>query len=61
MLRDGEEKRVSEKLIPQFIQLGYSLCPDCEPVMSYAIPEWVPTGNEDKEFILLLDDFSRKQ
>ena len=59
MTKDNEEKRVAEKLIPQFINLGYNLCPDCDPVMSYAIPEWVPT-DPDKEFVLFLDDFSRK-
>ena len=59
MIKDGEEKAVAEKLVQQFINLGYSLCPDCDPKMSYAIPAWVPT-NPDQEFILLLDDFSRK-
>lgn len=58
MTKDNEEKRVAEKLIPQFVNLGYNLCPDCDPVMSYAIPEWVPT-DPDKEFVLFLDDFSR--
>ena len=58
MAKDGEEKLVAEKLIPQFINLGYSLCPDCKPVMSYAIPAWVPQDPE-QEFILYLDDFSR--
>ena len=58
MVKDGEEKLVAEKLIPQFINLGYSLCPDCKPVMSYAIPAWVPQ-DPDQEFILYLDDFSR--
>lgn len=59
MLKGDEEKRVSEKLIPQFINLGWELCPDCDPVMGYAIPEWVPTDDE-QEFILYLDDYSRK-
>lgn len=59
MIKNGEEKRVAEKLINQFINLGYDLCPDCDPVMSYAVPEWVPQDPE-QEFILFLDDFSRK-
>jgi hypothetical protein len=58
MVKNGEEKRVAEKLINQFINLGYDLCPDCDPVMSYAVPEWVPQDPE-QEFILFLDDFSR--
>lgn len=58
MIKNGEEKRVAEKLIPQFINLGYDLCPECDPVMSYAVPEWVPNDPE-QEFILFLDDFSR--
>lgn len=58
MTKNGEEKRVAERLIPQFANLGYELCPDCEPTMGYAIPEWVPTDPE-QEFILFLDDFSR--
>jgi len=58
MIKNGEEKRVAEKLINQFINLGYDLCPDCDPVMSYAVPEWVPQDPE-QEFILFLDDFSR--
>lgn len=58
MTKNGEEKRVAEKLIPQFINLGYDLCPECDPVMSYAVPEWVPDDPE-QEFILFLDDFSR--
>lgn len=55
---EGEEKWVTEKTINQFISLGYKLCPDCEPRMSYAIPEWVPTDPEEK-VILCLDDYSR--
>lgn len=58
MIKNGEEKRVTEKLIPQFINLGYDLCPECDPVMSYAVPEWVP-DDPDQEFILFLDDFNR--
>lgn len=55
---DGSEQRVSEKLINQFINIGYKLCPDCDPVMTYAIPSWVPTDPE-QEAILFLDDYTR--
>lgn len=55
---DGNEQRVAEKLINQFINLGYKLCPDCDPVMTYAIPSWVPT-DPDQEAILFLDDYTR--
>lgn len=56
--KDGNEKRVSEKLINQFINLGYELCSDCDPIMTYAIPSWVPTDPE-QEAILYLDDYTR--
>ena len=55
----GEEKWVTEKTINQFISMGYTLCPTCEPRMSYAVPEWVPQDPEEK-VLLLLDDYSRK-
>ena len=54
----GEEKWVTEKTINQFISMGYTLCPTCEPRMSYAVPEWVPQDPEEK-VLLLLDDYSR--
>lgn len=54
----GEEKWVTEKTINQFMNMGYTLCPDCEPHMSYAVPEWVPKDPEE-EVILLLDDYRR--
>ena len=56
--KDGNERRVAEKLINQFINLGYELCPDCDPIMTYAIPSWVPTDPE-QEAILYLDDYTR--
>lgn len=55
---DGSEKWVTEKVLDQYTHMGYQLCADCQPRMSYAIPAWVPT-DPDKEFILYLDDFSR--
>ena len=55
---DGSEQRVAEKLINQFINIGYKLCPDCDPVMTYAVPSWVPK-DPDQECILALDDYSR--
>ena len=55
----GEEKWVTEKTINQFISMGYTLCPTCEPRMSYAVPEWVPQDPEEK-VLLLLDDYSRE-
>lgn len=55
----GEEKWVTEKTINQFISMGYTLCPTCEPRMSYAVPEWVPQDPEEK-VLLLLDDYSRR-
>lgn len=54
----SDEVTVAEKMIPQYVSMGYSLCPDCPPKMSYAVPSWVPE-DEDKEIILCLDDFTR--
>lgn len=53
-----EEVSVPEKLVNQYLNIGYRMCPDCDPVMTYSIPEWVPKDPE-QESILLLDDFSR--
>ena len=55
---EGEEKWVTEKTINQFISMGYTLCPTCEPRMSYAVPEWVPNDPEEK-VLLLIDDYTR--
>ena len=55
----GEEKWVTEKTINQFISMGYTLCPTCEPRMSNAVPEWVPQDPEEK-VLLLLDYYSRE-
>ena len=49
---------VSEKILDEYFSLGYKLCQDCLPRMSYAIPSWVPT-DPDEEVILLLDDYTR--
>lgn len=54
----GEEILVSEKLINQYVNVGYQMCSSCEPVMTYAAPFWVPT-NEEQEVILNLDDWTR--
>lgn len=53
-----EEIYVNEKVVPQYINLGYKLCAECAPKMTYAIPSWVPE-DPDQEVILLLDDFTR--
>lgn len=58
MHKNGEEKWVAEKIVDRYINMGWELCEDCEPQMDYAIPEWVPT-NQEQEFLLVLDDFSR--
>jgi len=49
---------VTEKLLDSYLKAGYEITPEVEPIMSYAIPEWVPTDS-DTGTILLLDDFSR--
>ena len=54
----GEEQWVMEKLIEEYISLGWKLCPNCIPRMGYAIPSWVPR-NPDEEVLLLLDDYTR--
>lgn len=61
IMRDlqGNEQWVTEKLIEEYLSMGYKLCPDCEPRMTYAIPSWVPIDN-DQEVILVLDDYTRK-
>ena len=56
---DGEELWVAEKVVDRYAHMGYTLCPTCLPRMSYAVPAWVPQ-NPDQEFILFLDDFTRK-
>lgn len=60
---DGEgleyiETWVSEKMVDEYLNLGYSLCRDCQPRMSYAIPSWVPQ-DPNEEVLLLLDDYTR--
>lgn len=58
LIKDGEEIQVAEKLLNEYLSLGYKICPNCEPKMTYAIPSWVPT-DPNKEVILLLDDYTR--
>lgn len=55
---DGNEQWVTEKLIEEYLALGYKLCSDCAPRMGYAIPSWVPK-DDDQEVVLVLDDYSR--
>lgn len=55
---EGDECWIAEKLIEEHSLLGYKLCSNCSPRMSYAIPSWVPE-NEDQEVLLVLDDFNR--
>ena len=52
------ETWVSEKMVDEYLNLGYSLCRDCQPRMSYAIPSWVPQ-DPNEEVLLLLDDYTR--
>lgn len=54
----GEWLWINEKLIEQYLKLGYKLCGIPENRMSYAIPEWIPT-NPEKETIILFDDYTR--
>jgi len=49
---------VTEKVVDQFSRMGYEMCPECEPRMSYAVPAWVPKDPEEK-CVLLLDDYTR--
>lgn len=60
VMRDlqGNEQWVTEKLVEEYLSLGYKLCPDCMPRMGYAIPSWVPR-DPDEEVLLLLDDYTR--
>jgi len=57
MEKDGDERWVTEKTVQQYSSMGYTLCPHCLPRMSYAIPAWVPDG--DDEVVVCLDDFLR--
>ena len=54
----GNNQWVTEKLVEEYLSLGYHLCPDCMPRMGYAIPSWVPRDPEE-EVLLLLDDYTR--
>lgn len=55
---DGTEIWVIEKMIEEYLATGFKLCPNCPPRMTYAVPAWVPT-DEDQEVLLLLDDYTR--
>lgn len=48
---------VNEKVLEAYLKAGYTLPENTDSRMSYAIPAWVP--RDDKETILLLDDFRR--
>lgn len=52
------ERLVTEKELDYYFSLGYTLCEDCPPTMTYAIPNWVPEDSSI-ETIVLLDDFNR--
>lgn len=54
----GEEQWVTEKLVEEYMSLGYTMCPNCSPRMGYAVPTWVPT-DPDQEVLLCLDDYTR--
>lgn len=54
----GQEVEMAESVVPTLLNSGYTICPNCEPVTSFAKPAWVPE-DRGQEFILLLDDFSR--
>jgi len=55
---EGNEIWVTEKLVSEYINLGYKLCPHCQPRMGYAVPAWVPTNSEE-EVLVVLDDYTR--
>lgn len=52
------EAWVTEKVVDQFSRMGYEMCSECEPRMSYAVPAWVPKDPQEK-CVLLLDDYTR--
>lgn len=54
---EGISEWIGEKLLDYYIGLGYTACGNVPQRMSYAVPAWVP--KDDKECILLLDDFRR--
>lgn len=55
---NGEEQWILEKLVNEHLNIGYKLCPNCSPRMTYAVPSWVP-NDDDQEVILVLDDYTR--
>lgn len=55
---DNEIVWVNEKLLNEYISLGYRVDKNCLPRMNYAIPSWVPNDPE-QEVLLVLDDYSR--
>lgn len=59
MRKNDEERWISEKIVDRYLSMGWEICEYCEPRMSYAVPSWVPKDPE-QEFVLLLDDYSRK-
>ena len=54
--KDDKTKWVAEKALLSNIKQGWHVT-DTEPVMGYAIPEWI--ANKGDSGILLLDDYSR--
>lgn len=55
---DGEKLSIAEATLEAHMAGGYKLIPGSDPVMDFAIPNWVPR-DEDGPNILLLDDYSR--
>lgn len=54
----GDLVTVAEASLEAHLKAGYELIPGSDPVMDFAIPNWVPK-EEDGANILLLDDYSR--
>lgn len=53
----GESVWVNDKVLDTYLKIGYTLEPNTESRMSYAIPSWVPV--DEHPTLLLLDDFRR--
>lgn len=55
---EGEVVHVAEASLDAHIKAGYHLVPGIDPVMDFAIPNWVPVETDGPN-ILMLDDYSR--
>lgn len=58
MIKDEEEMLVTEANVAHYIDIGWKLCPNCEPITTYAPPSWVPK-EDGKEHIFMIDDANR--